>query len=57
MDLNRAHSKDSVPLSKIDQLVDTTREHELLNFMDAYSGYNNISMYGLDEEHTTSVMN
>lgn len=38
-------------MSKIDQLVDATAGHELLSFMDAYSGYNQISMYGTDEDH------
>ncbi|KAL5564790.1 hypothetical protein UlMin_027954 [Ulmus minor] len=39
-DLNRACPKDSFPLPRIDQLVDATAGHELLSFMDAYSGYN-----------------
>lgn len=38
--LNRDCLKDSFPLPRIDQLVDSTAGHELLNFMDAYSGYN-----------------
>ncbi|KAL5548398.1 hypothetical protein UlMin_003629 [Ulmus minor] len=41
-DLNRACPKDSFPLPRIDQLVDATTGHELLSFMDAYSGYNQI---------------
>ncbi|XP_022856262.1 uncharacterized protein LOC111377400 [Olea europaea var. sylvestris] len=32
--------KDSFPLPRIDQLVDSTAGHELLSFMDAYSCYN-----------------
>ena len=39
-DLNRACSKDSYPLPRIDTLVDSTARHELLSFMDAFSGYN-----------------
>ena len=39
-DLNKACSKDSFPLPRIDQLVDATARHELLSFMDAYFGYN-----------------
>ena len=39
-DLNNACSKDSVPLLRIDHLVDSTAGHELLTFMDAFSGYN-----------------
>ena len=30
--------------------------HELLSFMDAYSGYNQILMYELDEEHTSFIV-
>ena len=43
-DLNRACPKDSYPLSRIDTLVDLTARHELLSFMDAFSGYNQIKM-------------
>ncbi|XP_016647101.1 PREDICTED: uncharacterized protein LOC107880335 [Prunus mume] len=39
-DLNKACPKDSFPLPRIDQLVDATAGHELLSFMDSYSGYN-----------------
>ena len=39
-DLNKACSKDSFPLPRIDQLVDVTAGHALPSFMDAYSGYN-----------------
>ena len=42
--LNRACPKDSFPLPKIDQLVDSTISHELLTFMDAFSSYNQIPM-------------
>ncbi|KAL5777700.1 hypothetical protein ACOSP7_010626 [Xanthoceras sorbifolium] len=52
-DLNKACPKDGFPLLKIDQLVDATIGHELLSFMDAYSGYNQIKMHALDEEKTT----
>ncbi|XP_022862336.1 uncharacterized protein LOC111382551 [Olea europaea var. sylvestris] len=36
--LNKACPKDSFLLPRIDQLVDSTAGHELLSFMDAYSG-------------------
>ncbi|KAK0584983.1 hypothetical protein LWI29_021679 [Acer saccharum] len=49
-DLNKACLKDSFPLPRIDQLVDATAGHELLSFMDAYSGYNHIWMNKVDEE-------
>ena len=41
-DLNRACPKDSYPLLWIDTLVNSTARHKLLNFMDAFSGYNQI---------------
>ena len=43
-DLNRACSKDSYPLPRIDTLVDSMDRHELLSFVDAFSGYNQIKM-------------
>ena len=43
-DLNRACPKDSYPFLRIDTLVDSTTRHELLSFMDAFSGYNQIKM-------------
>ena len=39
-DLNRAFPKDSFPLPRINRLVDSAAGHELLTFMDAFSGYN-----------------
>ena len=33
-DLNKAYPKDSFPLPRIDQLVDSTARHNLLTFMD-----------------------
>ena len=46
-DLNKACPNDSFPLPRIDQLVDSTAEHKLLTFMDAFSRYNQIKT---DEE-------
>ena len=40
--LNKACPKDSYPLLKIDQLVDTTAGNEQMSFLDAYSSYNQI---------------
>ena len=57
IDLNRACSKDSYPLPRIDTLVDLTVRHELLNFMDAFSGYNQIKMNEDDQERTSFVTN
>ena len=50
--LNRVCPKDSFPLPIINQLVDAIVRHELLNFMDAYSSYNQMSMHEPDQEHT-----
>ena len=43
-DVNLACPKDSFPLPRIDLIVDATTGHELLSFMDAFSGFNPISM-------------
>ena len=56
IDLNKVCSKDSFPLPKIDQLVDSTAEHKLLSFMDSFSGYNQIMMDEEDQEKTTFVI-
>ncbi|XP_022848715.1 uncharacterized protein LOC111371017 [Olea europaea var. sylvestris] len=37
---------------RIDQLVDSILRHEPLSFMDDYSGYNQIPMHPINEEHT-----
>ena len=55
MDLNRACPKDSYPLPRIDNLVDSTARHKLLSFMDAFSGYNQIRMVETDQEKTSFV--
>ena len=54
-DVNRACPKDSFPLPRIDLIVDATAGHELLSFMDAFSGYNQISMDPDDQEKTSFV--
>ena len=56
-DLNKACPKDSFPLPKIDQFVDSTAGYGLLSFMDAFSGYNQIPMFEQDEESTTFITN
>ncbi|XP_016646946.1 PREDICTED: uncharacterized protein LOC107880249 [Prunus mume] len=54
-DLNKACPKDNFPLPRINQLVDTTTGHELLSFMDAYSGYNQIFMDPANREHMVFI--
>jgi hypothetical protein len=53
-DLNKACPKDSFPLPRIDQLVDSTAGHKILTFMDAFSGYNQIVMDESDQEKRPS---
>nr|ABA99020.1 retrotransposon protein, putative, Ty3-gypsy subclass [Oryza sativa Japonica Group] len=48
--IRKACPKDHFPLPRIDQLVDSTAGCELLSFLDAYSGYHQISMAKEDEE-------
>ena len=52
---NRACPKDRFPLPQIDLIVDATAGHELLSFMDAFSGYNQIIMDPNDQEKTSFV--
>ena len=54
-DLNKACPKDSYPLSCIDLLVDSTAGHQLLSFMDAFSGYNQIRLDEADQEKTLFI--
>ena len=55
-DLNKACPKNSFPLPKIDQLVDSTAGHEQMSFLDAYRGYHQIAMKESDKEKTTFIM-
>ena len=55
-DLNNACPKDSFPLPRIDQLVDSTTSHELLTSMDAFLGYNQILMKEQDKKKTAFVI-
>ena len=54
-DLNKACPKDSYPFPRIDILVDSTTRHQLLSFIDAFSGYNQIKMEEADQEKTSFV--
>ena len=54
-DVNRACPKDSFPLPRIDLIVYATAGHELLSFMDAFSGYNQISMDPVDQEKISFI--
>ena len=50
--LNKACPKDSYLLPSIDALVDSASGCRLLNFLDAFSGYNQICMHPRDESKT-----
>ncbi|CAA0823307.1 Unknown protein, partial [Striga hermonthica] len=52
-DLNQACPKDSYSIQHIDYMVDATLGHQLMSFLDAYSGYNQIPMHPDDSEHTS----
>ena len=55
-DLNKACPKDSYPFPKINKLVDSTVGHELLSFMEAFSGYHQIPLARKDQEKTTFIV-
>jgi hypothetical protein len=55
-DLNKACPKDNFPFPRIDALVDSTSEYELLSFMDVFSSYNQILMHLEDREKTVFII-
>ena len=54
-ELNKAYPKDSYPLPRIDLLVDSTARHQFLNFMDAFSNYNQIMFKEFNQEKTSFI--
>ena len=54
-DLNKTCPKHSFPFLHIDRMVDTTANHEMLSFLDAFSGYNQILMHLNNEEKTSFI--
>lgn len=52
IDLNKACPNDPFPLPHIDSMVDATAGHELLTFIDASSGFQQIQMEPSDQEDT-----
>ena len=54
-DLNKACPKDSYPFPRVDMLVDSTVRHQLLSFMNTFSGYNQIRKHEDDQEKTSFV--
>jgi hypothetical protein len=53
--LNKAYRKDEYPLPHICQIVNSTVTSELLSFLDAYSGYHQISLATDDKEKTSFI--
>ena len=56
IDLNKTCPKDNYLLLCIDPLVDSTTRHQLLSFMDAFFGYNQIKMDVADQEKTSFII-
>src|SRR3954465_1902482 len=53
--VNKHCPKDHFPLPRIDQIIDSISGCDLLSFLDAYSGHNQIRMKKEDEEHTSFI--
>jgi hypothetical protein len=53
--LNKFFAKDEYPLPRICQIVDSIASCELLSFLDAYSGYHEISLTIDDTENTAFI--
>jgi hypothetical protein len=53
--LNKAFPKDPFPLPRIDQVIDLIAGCELLSFLDAYSGYHQITLVEADQPTTTFI--
>ena len=55
MGLNKACPKNPFPLPRINQVVDSTIGCETLCFLDAYSGYHQITMKESDQLRTSFI--
>jgi hypothetical protein len=53
--LNKACPKDPFPLRRIDEIIDSIFDCDLLCFLDAYSGFHQIPMSREDEGHTAFI--
>jgi len=48
-DLNKVYPKKNFPLPHINTIMDSTTGHEILSFMDSFSGYNHIRINEEDQ--------
>jgi hypothetical protein len=55
-DLNRHCPNDPFPLSRIDQVINSTAGSTLLCFLDCYSGYHRIALKVTDQDKMTFIM-
>lgn len=55
-DLNKHCPKDPFPLSRMDQVVDSTAGSILLYFLDCYSGYHSIALNLADQDKIAFIM-
>ena len=57
-DLNEVCPKDSFPLPRIDHIMDTSAEHGMLSFLDAFLGYHQIPMHlpDVEKQHLSPCM-
>jgi hypothetical protein len=54
--LNKTCPKDPFPFPRIDQIMDSTSDCDLLCFLDVYSGFHQIPMFREDEKHTAFII-
>ena len=54
-DLNKHCPKDPIGLPRIDKVVDSTANYELLSFLDCYSSYHQISLKEEDQIKTSFI--
>ena len=55
-DLKNACPKDSFPLPHIDQIVDASARHDMLSFLDAFSGNHQIPIHPPDAEKKSFII-
>jgi hypothetical protein len=53
--LNKCYPKDDFPLTRIDKIVDSTTNCEMMALLDCFSGYHQIWLHKEDEEKTSFI--